>query len=79
MGEITDSMIEYVQAIKTLSYNKTVFVIAHRLKTITQADQILVLDQGRLQDCANHQTLLSRCDLYKTLWKHQNKALNWNL
>ncbi|EKT60148.1 ABC transporter ATP-binding protein [Providencia sneebia] len=67
------------QAIKTLSDNKTVFIIAHRLKTITQADQILVLDQGRLQDCADHQTLLLRCDLYRTLWEHQNKALKWNL
>lgn len=67
------------QAINRLSYNKTVFIIAHRLKTITHADQILVLNQGKVQDCADHQTLLSRCDLYKTLWEHQNKALNWAL
>ncbi|QEM03064.1 peptidase domain-containing ABC transporter [Mucilaginibacter rubeus] len=59
--------------IETLSWfksmNKTVIIIAHRLSTIRDCDQILVLNNGKLADCGNHQLLIDRNDLYANLWK----------
>jgi ABC-type multidrug transport system fused ATPase/permease subunit len=47
---------------------RTSIVIAHRINTITDADQIAVFDQGRLLDVGRHDVLLDRCDLYRTLF-----------
>jgi ABC-type multidrug transport system ATPase subunit len=49
-------------------------VIAHRLSTILAADQILVLDEGRLVDAGTHAELLARGGLYVTLYERQFRA-----
>ena len=65
------------QAISELVQDKTVVVIAHRLTSIQYADQILVLDQGRIVQSGAHDNLLLEGGLYKVMWEEQQKAVNW--
>jgi ATP-binding cassette subfamily B protein len=58
-------------ALRPLLHGRTSIVIAHRLSTILAADQILVLDQGRLVDAGTHTELLTRGGLYATLYQRQ--------
>ena len=59
------------EAIDRLLEGRTVFVIAHRLSTVQRADQILVLEGGRLVERGTHQTLLERDGLYRHLYELQ--------
>lgn len=56
------------QALGRLIRNRTVLVIAHRLHTITEADQIIVLDQGRIAEIGTHTKLLTADGRYRQLW-----------
>lgn len=67
------------QAISALVAEKTVIVIAHRLQSIMNADQILVLEDGRLKEAGVHNELLQKDGLYASLWKEQRKAGNWRI
>nr|WP_052478778.1 ABC transporter ATP-binding protein [Kibdelosporangium sp. MJ126-NF4]CEL19864.1 ABC transporter ATP-binding protein [Kibdelosporangium sp. MJ126-NF4] len=61
-------------ALAELASGKTVLVIAHRLHTIVSADQILVLDHGRLTERGTHQTLLAHDGLYTRMWRAQQNG-----
>ena len=65
------------RSLKALSQGKTLLVIAHRLSTIQNADQIVVLEKGRIVDRGTQQELLSRCTLYQALWSAHVGARNW--
>ena len=52
-------------------------MIAHRLKTIKNADHIIVLDKGRIVEEGNHKELLKKEGLYHKLWNLQNKSKVW--
>ncbi len=65
------------QAIAELARGRTVVVIAHRLRTISDADQILVLQDGQLHQQGTHEELLQESGLYKTLWHQQEAAHEW--
>lgn len=65
------------RAIKNLVADKTVIVIAHRLKTVMNADQIVVLERGKIAAKGNHQELYQTCELYQRLVDMQNEATNW--
>ena len=67
------------QAINELVANKTVILIAHRLKTIQNADKILVLNQGKLLEEGTHDQLLSNRGLYENLWSLQQGADGWRV
>ena len=70
----------FVQAaIQRLMQNSTVLVIAHRLPTIMAADQILVLDQGRLVESGTHAQLLSLNGRYAGFWHDRQRAGGWRL
>ncbi|GMQ56305.1 ABC transporter ATP-binding protein [Vallitalea sediminicola] len=56
-------------SINQLIKSKTLIVIAHRLSTIVNADQIIVMNNGQVEGCGNHISLLKNCELYKDLWE----------
>jgi len=62
------------QALEKVSQNTTTMVIAHRLSTIVNADQILVLDQGRIAESGKHAQLLKNQGLYAQMWALQKQS-----
>ena len=66
-------------AIEELTKNKTIIMIAHRLSTIRNADQILVLNNGKIEQHGNHEELIKQGGLYKTLINMKNKATVWKI
>ncbi|MBQ2451458.1 MAG: hypothetical protein II273_07805 [Lachnospiraceae bacterium] len=60
--------------ISALVVDKTVIVIAHRLQSICNADQIIVLEDGRVRESGNHEELIRANGTYKKLWDEPNKA-----
>lgn len=66
-------------AIEELIKNKTIIMIAHRLSTIRNADQILVLNNGKIEQRGNHEELMRQGGLYKTLINMKNKATVWKI
>lgn len=62
-----------LQALREVAENHTTLVIAHRLSTIIDADQILVLDEGRIVEQGNHRQLLEQKGLYENLWQLQQE------
>jgi len=65
---------EIQSALNEVSRNRTTLVIAHRLSTIVAADNILVLDAGRLVEQGTHAELLAKGGLYAGLWNRQRQA-----
>jgi len=63
------------EALEKLMKNRTTFIIAHRLATVVRADQILVMDGGRIVERGTHETLLKRKGLYYELYQKQLKAM----
>ena len=66
-------------AIEELTKNKTIIMIAHSLSTIRNADQILVLNNGKIEQRGNHEELMKQGGLYKTLINMKNKATVWKI
>ncbi|WP_051259457.1 ABC transporter ATP-binding protein [Schaalia suimastitidis] len=67
------------QAIEKLAEDRTVLVIAHRLSTIRRADQIVVLNDGRIEDSGTHQALYERDGTYRQFWDDQSDVERWHL
>lgn len=65
------------KAIASLVEGKTVVMIAHRLRTVADADQILVLDGGTLAECGTHDELMKKNGLYHRLFSIQQESLGW--
>ncbi|XBW61012.1 ABC transporter ATP-binding protein/permease [Pectobacterium aroidearum] len=66
-------------ALGVLMRGKTVIMVAHRLSTIRDADQIVVFDCGRLSESGRHDALLVAQGRYSELWRHYEQAQNWAL
>jgi len=65
---------EIQDALEKVSRNRTSLVIAHRLSTIVGADEIIVLDQGRIAERGTHAQLLAAGGLYASMWNRQREA-----
>ncbi|MGO5067044.1 ABC transporter ATP-binding protein [Clostridium sporogenes] len=67
------------RSIMALAKGKTLLVIAHRLSTIQNADQILVLKNGKIEGLGKQQELLKSCSLYNEMWKSHIGARIWSI
>jgi subfamily B ATP-binding cassette protein HlyB/CyaB len=55
---------------------RTMVIVSHRLSSLTDCDQILVMDQGEMVDIGPHEVLLERCTIYRQLWAQQHRHMN---
>lgn len=67
------------QAFEKLSKDKTVIMIAHRLSTVTNADCIYVLADGRIAESGTHEKLISENGIYTHMWNEYNRSVNWQV
>ena len=67
------------QAFENLSRDKTVIMIAHRLSTVTNADQIYVLKDGKIAESGTHEGFLKMDGIYSHMWSEYNKSVNWQV
>ena len=66
-------------AISELVCDRTVIIVAHRLQSIRNADQIVVLDEGCVAEVGTHEALLQKGGTYARLWDEQTRAGRWNI
>lgn len=66
-------------ALRVLTENKTLIIVAHRLQTVARADRILVLDDGRILEQGTHETLLAQQGRYAAFWHERSRAAGWRL
>ena len=67
------------QAFAHLTCGKTVLMIAHRLTTVQDADNIVVVDKGRIAEQGTHQQLMEQATLYYKMWNEYQKSVAWKL
>ncbi len=67
------------KAFATLTKGRTVIMIAHRLTTVTGADKIIVLDNGRVEEEGTHEELKKKSGMYSRMWKDYNQAVKWRI
>lgn len=67
------------QAFEKLSKDKTVIMIAHRLSTVTNADCIYVLADGKIAESGKHSELVAKNGIYSRMWNEYNKSVNWQV
>ena len=67
------------EAIGKLTQNKTVLIIAHKLRSIIECDKIVVLQEGRLVETGTHDKLMEQPGLYHKLYSLQNESLEWTV
>lgn len=70
---------ELIKAIEALTKEKTVIMIAHRLKTVRHADQIIVVEQGKIKEQGRHEDLMKQEGTYKNFIESRKMAVSWKL
>lgn len=67
------------EAISNLIKNKTVIVVAHKLRSVMGANKIVVLNKGKVEEVGKHEELIKNNGLYKDLWNYQEKSKEWKI
>ena len=67
------------KAFENLAKNKTVIMIAHRLSTVTNADCIYVLSDGKIAESGKHSELVAKNGIYSHMWNEYNKSVSWQV
>ena len=67
------------KALRKLTVGKTVIMIAHRLSTVVRADNIIVLDDGRVAESGTHEALCAAGGLYAKMWEDYRSAVEWKI
>ncbi len=70
---------ELIDAVEALTKEKTIIMIAHRLKTVRHADQIVVVDKGRIAQLGTHEQLMAQEGIYKRFVDVRAQAVSWKL
>ena len=70
---------ELTEAIENLTREKTIIMIAHRLKTVRNADQILVVDKGRIVQKGKHNELMKQDGIYRNFVSGRKQAVSWKI
>ncbi len=70
---------ELTQAIDNLTRMKTIIMIAHRLKTVRNADQIIVVDKGKIVQKGKHEELMNQKGIYKKFIMGRKQAVSWKI
>ena len=70
---------ELTKAIEELTRNKTIIMIAHRLKTVRKADQILVIENGKIAQRGTHDELMREDGIYKNFVSERKEAVSWKI
>lgn len=70
---------ELMEAVEALTKEKTIIMIAHRLKTVRHADQIIVIDQGHIVQQGNHESLMKEEGIYKRFVNAREQAVSWKI
>lgn len=70
---------DLMKALDALTRDKTVIMIAHRLKTVRNADEIVVIDRGRVVDRGTHDELMKRDGIYRRFVESREHAVNWKI
>ena len=70
---------ELVDAVEALTKEKTIIMIAHRLKTVRHADQIVVVDKGRVAQLGTHEQLMAQDGIYRRFVDTRTQAVSWKL
>ena len=67
------------KAFETLTRNKTVLMIAHRLSTVQNADNIIVLNEGKIAEQGSHSALLTKNGVYAAMWADYQRSAKWKV
>ena len=74
-----DNEVRVGQALSVLSKGKTVIMIAHRLSSITDADCIYVLRDGKIAESGTHEELIAQNGIFTHMWKNYSEAAKWKI
>lgn len=74
-----DNEVRVQQALSALSKGKTVIMIAHRLSSITDADCIYVLQNGKIAESGTHHELIEKNGIFTRMWNNYSEAVEWKL
>lgn len=75
----TENEAELTEAINALTREKTIIIIAHRLKTVRKADNIFVIDGGKIAQQGTHDELMQQDGIYKTFIEGRKEAASWKI
>jgi ATP-binding cassette subfamily B protein len=70
---------ELTEAIENLTREKTIIMIAHRLKTVRHADQIVVVDKGHIVQKGRHEDLINQEGIYRNFISGRKQAVSWKI
>ena len=70
---------DLIGAIDALTKEKTIIMIAHRLKTVRKADNILVIESGKIAQQGTHEQLMAQEGIYRTFVDSRREAASWRL
>ncbi len=68
-----------IEAVEALTSEKTIIMIAHRLKTVRNAEQIIVIDKGKVEERGTHEELMQRDGIYRKFIAERSKASSWKI